>query len=521
MSETQQHLHDSRPAAMRIASWVVSGLFVGLGSLAIGNGVWDALGHDFGGWAFVIVPLAALAVLAAYGFVIQRVANLGPAMWLVVIGGFVLLSMIATPMAAIVVICLTTLPTVCDRRSADLGVSIVIWIVLTFALLLIPVVQYFAPFVALAAAMTFRHLLKRLRLSYAITLLTYIEPAVTMNLPFNQVWAGVWQSECGWRRTRAKTFGELVMSQGRTIGEALAITMPHTPVAWTRVLHAAERIGRLKQVLPVLIHREVDQMNQKRSLIAERVVYVVLVLSVIVSIFTLLMIFIVPKFAAIGEDYNIAMPATFETLVQFSRWFAGSDGGGLAPGWAMVMPVALVGALVATLSTFTPSGRAMWNRIDWRLPILGRIRLDASYASAFEITSEALDAGWSLPKAIDAGIGATTHQEVRRRMTAWRDQLLEGRAIDDAAREARLPGALSRMIGSTHVTGRLAAVLAMFHRYHRHRVHRAATLLRESITPVLTMLMAIPVAWLAMGIVLMLRGLMYAVMFDIGWGAPW
>ncbi|NIN72419.1 MAG: type II secretion system F family protein, partial [Gammaproteobacteria bacterium] len=75
-----------------------------------------------------------------------------------------------------------------------------------------------------------------------------------------------------------------------------------------------------------------EKAQRLRRRVIGAMIYPVVVISVAVLIVTGIMVFVIPKFQEIFNDFNVELPALTLWLIELSSWMAGQNPGQSIPG---------------------------------------------------------------------------------------------------------------------------------------------------------------------------------------------
>ncbi|MEX1015314.1 MAG: type II secretion system F family protein [Phycisphaeraceae bacterium] len=400
-------------------------------------------------------------------------------------------------------------------RLAGVAVAAIFWMVvggLTLFLLVLamavmgflfgPLFTFGGPVGALLLLIMLGIAARRTRQRRAMLVLGQIEQAVRLNLPLPAMLSAAAASEDGIARQRLDRLQRAIES-GLPVGEAVSTTVPELSRRTVALIEAGERVGQLPATLARLA--EADRRERSMSGGPDAMfswAYGMILVLVLMITLGGVSIFIMPKFAYIFEDFEVALPwiteFTMTTFASVARW---------------LLPLAAVGVLAV-------AGRSVWHllhmpdrrpaawgpvtdRLLWVLPGLHGLVRDRGLADAFELVADALRAGVPLEQALMEAGELPVNAVLRGRLVEMAGEVAAGREPGEAARTARLPAVVSGMLGpATSGGGDAVRTFAFLGRYYRLRFSKLAELGRAAVLPAIVLVSALLVGFVVLAMFL-------------------
>ena len=354
---------------------------------------------------------------------------------------------------------------------------------------------FLAPILAVMAYQMFR----RVRRHRAAMLLAYLEQAVTLNLPLPPMLAAAERSESGVLKQRLAAV-RIHLECGATIGDALdTVARDLSPRAGT-LLVSAERLGRLPPMLRYLLKQDRRKQRRENPDDAVAIGYAAGLLVTMWLVMGGAMIFIVPKLREIFDDFEVALPAMTRQLIGVSQWMTGMSSGQSFPGILLIIAAVVMAMVLAILMRFTPSGRTVCGHLAWYLPVLHGLARDRSLADVCRLVSDATEAGVPLSDALAESSRVEVNPVIRHRLRACAQACEAGAPIADAARTARLPSVMAGLLGTGEASSNVPRAFDFLARYYGNRFNRAYEVLKQAAKPTVILTLALPVAWIALGL---------------------
>lgn len=155
----------------------------------------------------------------------------------------------------------------------------------------------------------------------------------------------------------------LLLEQGHTLSRAVSSVRDLLPEESVIAIRIAEDSGTLEATLSGEASRLLSQRDQPAaSSLLTSVITCLAVFTVMVSIVTFLVVFIIPKFKAIFMGFDLALPPVTESLVRFSEEFFGVGVIAWLPSVAGIFGLCLM--LTKIQIHLLEQGHSSW--LDWR-----------------------------------------------------------------------------------------------------------------------------------------------------------
>ncbi len=172
-----------------------------------------------------------------------------------------------------------------------------------------------------------------------------------------------------WRNAIAQT--RLRVEEGSSLAEAMEARSDYFDSVYCSLIAAGESSGNLVPMLERLSGFKQKELHVRNAIVGA-MVYPCLLLFVAVSVLSLLLTFVVPKFAGLFESLDVPLPASTQMLVVV---------GSLAQSYWWAVLLALIGSVTVLKGWLaTPAGRRARDTAALKVPQLGRIT--RSFATA-------------------------------------------------------------------------------------------------------------------------------------------
>ncbi len=262
---------------------------------------------------------------------------------------------------------------------------------------------------------------------------------------------------------------------------------------------AAARTDRFGEALSDLVehHRSVRQL---RRLVVSALAYPLIVLAITFLLIGLATLMIIPHFAEIYLEFELALPNPTIMLIAWSE-----------TGFPVV--AGIVGFLVlAALAIRIFGGRAVWERFFSTIPIFGPMAHWSGVAEWSRLMSILMEQNVPLPEALKmAGTGSSNAnlQQVSRSLSALSQQGMSLSQLVDST--YRLPRLLVPLVAWGEQTGNLGEALRTASDFYVERVRLRSTMFRSTLPPLLFVLIGLATAWMVASLMMPLVTLIQAL----------
>jgi general secretion pathway protein F len=270
------------------------------------------------------------------------------------------------------------------------------------------------------------------------------------------------------------------VNEGSTLGDAMAQAGPFSDL-YVGMVRAGEAGGALEQVLARLaeyLESEVRLRNKVGSILIYPSVmfgFALIVVGVLVTV-------VLPQITELLASLNQPLPFYTRAIIEMARFMK-------TYWWAVAAAVLMLVILIRALLR-TQTGRASFDRLKLRLPVVGRVvRLIA--ISRFTRTLSTLQAG-GLPivRALDTAKHVANNVVLGAAIDAARDSVTEGQSLAQPLRASgEFPPIVVHMVEVGERSGELESMLEKVAQTYEDQVETSVTRLTALLEPMLILLM--------------------------------
>ena len=297
-----------------------------------------------------------------------------------------------------------------------------------------------------------------------------------------------------------KRFQQVLIQVKRDIEEGLSLSnalAKHPKIfssLFMNTLRVGEESGRLEEVLDQLalfLEKEVDL----RAKVKSGLMYPAMLVITAVSVITFLVTFVFPKFAYIFARARVPLPPPTRMLFQFSLF--------LRSQWYFILGVIVVIILGALTYIRTPVGRLGFDRLKLNLPLFGKLfrKIAISrFSRSMEIlTRSGVNILPSL-RMVRESAGNVVFRNVFENVEAT---VREGQGFTQPLeRSGEFPSMAVQMIRVGEETGRMSEAFGNVADNYEQEVDRVLKNLTAILEPVVVVIMAAVVGFIALSIFL-------------------
>ena len=232
---------------------------------------------------------------------------------------------------------------------------------------------------------------------------------------------GPWRQVMTSLRTRVE--------EGSSLAAALEPHGAYFDPIYRNLIAAGESSGQLVQMFDRLAALKQKQLKIRNS-IRGALIYPVLLMTAGLTIFAMLLLFVIPRFAGLFQTMDVPLPASTALLLAVSDAFRNYW-------WLLLLLTAgAVGALIAFLHT--PRGRSLWDTAILRLPYIGSIVRSLSTARFVSLLGVLMQARIPVLEALHHVRQSTGNLRYQELIARAHDSVAKGEAMSAAFDEARL-----------------------------------------------------------------------------------
>jgi type IV pilus assembly protein PilC len=265
---------------------------------------------------------------------------------------------------------------------------------------------------------------------------------------------------------------------GRSLSEALG----KHPEAFNSLYVSMVKAGELGGMLDDVLLRVANQLEREaeiRAKVKSAMTYPIAVLGLTLVLLAGMIIFVVPRFAAMFTQLGGKLPTFTQLLVNISH-FVGGWGG-------LVMVAVIIGSVILfRRAKATRSGRLAIDKMKLKLPVVGVLFHKTAMSKFSRTLGTLLSSGVPILGALEITGETTGNAVVTRALDDVRASVKEGETIARPLEDANVfPPMVTQMISIGEETGALDVMLSKVSDFYDSEVNAAVDSLTSMLEPLM------------------------------------
>jgi type IV pilus assembly protein PilC len=291
------------------------------------------------------------------------------------------------------------------------------------------------------------------------------------------------------------------VSGGKTLAETFKQYPQYFSELYVNLIGAGERSGSLDKIL-VRLGIYLERTESLRSKVKKAMIYPAAIVTVALLASSIMLILVVPKFAAMFKSFGATLPLFTRIVLSISNF--------MQHYWWLILICIFVGIYV--FKYFIRTSLNFRRRVDQlvlRLFVLGPIIKKGIIARFTRTLSTTLDAGMPITEALRSmtGImGNTVYVEAIKKIS---DDVTNGHQLNVSMSASNLfPNMVIQMISVGEVSGNLGEMLTKIAEYYEEEVNNIVDNLSSLLEPLIMLVLGVVVGSLVIA--------MYLPIFKLG-----
>jgi type IV pilus assembly protein PilC len=264
-------------------------------------------------------------------------------------------------------------------------------------------------------------------------------------------------------------------------GESLSEAMAHYPTVFENLylsmIQAGETSGMMSDIAMRLAGYLEEAVLLKRK-VKSALMYPVMVTIIAIVLTTCMIMFVVPAFATIYEDFDSKLPLPTQFLVELSDFLRG---------YFLLVFGAIVGlGVFITQYKKTPAGKYQLDSLKLKLPVFGMLIQKVCLARFSSTFAELIRAGVPIIKTLDIVAAAADNAVYTRAVLEAKPKIESGNDIANSiADSGKFPSLLVQMMSAGEKSGKLDDMLGRISEIYKEEVDATVEGLTSLIEPLL------------------------------------
>jgi type IV pilus assembly protein PilC len=296
-------------------------------------------------------------------------------------------------------------------------------------------------------------------------------------------------------RAVKKVLGDVIsdLRAGHQLSKALSKHPRVFSPIYCRLIGVGEQSGDLETVLNQVadyMEKEVTTAKETKSAL----MYPVITSIVTVGVIAVLVTFVLPGFGSLYSSLGVDMPASAKLLIDLS--------GKLQEYWTFLMLGMLAVLGLSYIYIRTPNGRAKWDKLILRLPLLGRVIHLNELSRLCRSMSLLFRSGLPLTEILPLLVQSSRNQAMSKALTEVQQDMIKGEGISQPMGKNKLfLPMMVQMVRVGEETGNLDATLLAVARSYDAEAEDKTRSLISLIQPAMTLVIGGVIAAIAFSLV--------------------
>jgi len=281
---------------------------------------------------------------------------------------------------------------------------------------------------------------------------------------------------------------------GSSLGEALGSHPRIFSKLYVNMVKAGESGGFLETILSRLA-QYLESTKEIKDQVVSVMIYPLILMIVSGASITVLVTFVIPRFATIFSDMGQAIPLPTQIILTFSQFVRGY--------WWV--GVGMIAAIYFGLKMYTQNEerRWKWDRFKLRWALVGDLIKKMEVARFARTLGTLLQSGVSILPAFNLVKEISQNQAISRSISYVHDRLREGKGISKSLEETAIfPPLAVHMIGVGEETGRIDEMLIKVAESYEENVRTAVKRFVSLLEPMILLIMGGVVGFIVLSILL-------------------
>ena len=301
-------------------------------------------------------------------------------------------------------------------------------------------------------------------------------------------------------QTENKTFGQIIgkvrsdVETGSTFAEALRKHPKAYPDLYVNMVAAGEAGGILDTILNRLAAYIEKTMALKKK-VKSAMVYPSVVVTVAVGVVFLMLIFVIPTFEKMFQDFGGTLPAVTQSVIDLSKFLQ-------AYWWVIIGGIV---ALVVGLKRYraSESGRRQTDAMALRLPVVGVLVRKVAVAKFTRTLGTLITSGVPILDGLDIVARTAGNKVIEEGILKTRQAISEGKTIaEPLAQTGVFPPMVVQMIGVGESAGALDTMLGKIADFYDDEVDTAVGALSSMLEPFIMVFLGVALGYIVVAMYL-------------------
>lgn len=284
------------------------------------------------------------------------------------------------------------------------------------------------------------------------------------------------------------------VESGSTFADALAKQPQVFDELFVNLVAAGEVGGILDTILSRLANH-IEKAMKLAKKIRGAMAYPATIVAVAVAVTTILLLYVIPTFGKMFQDFGQALPAPTRFVLALSA---------LTRKYFLVVVALCVAAGLAVRAYYrTDNGRRVIDRLLLRLPVVGSLLRRIAVARFSRTLGTMVSSGVPILESMDIVAKSAGNKVIEEAIVRARASISEGKTIADPLAESGVfPPMVTQMVGVGEATGALDTMLNKIADFYDEEVDAAVSALTSLLEPALMVFLGVVIGGLVIAMYL-------------------
>lgn len=267
--------------------------------------------------------------------------------------------------------------------------------------------------------------------------------------------------------------------EGRSFADSLRTRSYIFPKIFAELVSLGEETGNLDQNLKRLADYLTADL-ELRAKIKSALTYPKVVGFILIMMVTGIMIFIVPTFIALFEDFKIKIPLLTQMLIDLSNL--------IRYDWLKLILGIVIGMAVYKNVIKTKGFKWLWYRVEYKIKMVGDLLLKIALSKILHNLSIALKAGLTITRAMDNSLEGISNDILREKLKIASLQIQSGARLSTCFEQMEMfPKLVIQLVSAGEATGNIDEMLGRAAGYIDNEINTTVDNLTAFIEPIMTL----------------------------------
>lgn len=275
-------------------------------------------------------------------------------------------------------------------------------------------------------------------------------------------------------------------------GSTFAKALGKHPKVFDQLYVALVAAGEVGGILDTIMNRlstHLEKAVKLKKKVKGALVYPAVVLSVAGIVVLVLMIWVIPVFQKMFEDFGGVLPAPTQVVVNISEFIRGY--------WFIVFPAAIGARFGLKYLLATEKGKNIKDDIALKLPVFGELLRKQAVASFTRTLGTMITSGVPILDGLEIVAKTAGNNTIEKAIMLTKERIAEGKSIAEPLMESGVfPAMVCQMITVGEATGALDVMLAKIADFYEDEVEITTDNLTTLLEPLMIVFLGVIVGGL-------------------------